>query len=61
MARKNPTRAAKKRAQETLSGGGEAQPPRRGGQGRAQAPQDAENGAPPRVNDVNLAMAQLLA
>ena len=65
MARTRRERAAKKRAQEAISGGGDAQPVartgRRGGQGRAQEPQDAENGGAPRINRMNLTMHQLLA
>jgi len=44
MVRKKLAQEAKKRAQEALSGGGEAQPARRRGQGRAEVPQEEENG-----------------
>jgi len=60
MARTKRDRAAKKHAQTALSGGGEAQPAHRRGQARAEAPQDEENGAP-RVDNMNVTMAQLLA
>jgi len=60
MPRTKQDRAAKKRSQAALSGGGEAQPACRRGQRRADAPQDEENGAP-RVNNMNLTMAQVLA
>jgi len=61
MASKKLAREAKKRTQEAISGGSVAQPPHRGGQGRAEAPQDTENGGAPQVNNMNAQMAQLLA
>jgi len=65
MARTKRDRAAKMRAQEVISGGGAAQPAaqpaRRGGQGRAEVPQDSENDRLLSINCMNLAMAQLLA
>jgi len=50
MARTKQDREAQKRAQAAMSGGAvaqPAQPARRRGQGRAQAPQDDKNGGPP--------------
>jgi len=47
MARTKRDRAAKKRAQEVLSGSAVAQPARCRGQGQAPASQDEENGGPP--------------
>jgi len=61
MARTKRDRAAKKCAQEALSGGAVAQLARCGGQGRAPAPQDDENGGLPHVNIMNAQMADLLA
>jgi len=54
MAHKNPGREAKKRAQAAISGGSVAQPPRRG------TPR-CRKWWSPRVNDMNVQMAQLLA
>jgi len=61
MARTKRDRAAKKHAQAAIAGGTVAQPARRRGQGRAEAPQDAENGEAPGINNVNAQMAELLA
>jgi len=52
-------REAKKRAQAATAGGTAAQPACRRGQGRAEAPQDAENGEAPGINNVNAQMAEV--
>jgi len=61
MSRTKRDQAAKRQAQAAMSSAAAAQRPPRGGQGGAQEPQNAENGGAPRVYNMNVQMAHLLA